>query len=152
MGRAHDEAIDAEIRAMPRRRREPKKTPCELTTAQKLEIEARIVEGLNAAWPESHGDEQTWSDKREAIENEVKTLFPVADEKALAQIIDDMQQNYVARPLPYVKMADDVLHVLAPKLVDALKRAHHEHEKGSQVVARRIIADAFNLLQMEAAK
>jgi hypothetical protein len=66
MGRAHDEAIDAEIRAMPRR--EPKKTPCRLTAAQKLAIEAHIVEGLNTAWPESHSDEQTWCDKREAIE------------------------------------------------------------------------------------
>jgi hypothetical protein len=66
------------------------------------EIEPALVVALNEAWPESPGDDQSWSDKIEAISNELRKRWPEVDEVVISDWAAEMGEHYVLRPEPFM--------------------------------------------------
>ena len=91
----------------------------DLDRAVALEIEAKIVPALNEAWPESHGDEQTWEDKNEAARAELVARYPDESEAQVDAWLDAFAQDYCARPEPYQTAGDDRLKDAAPAMLKA---------------------------------
>lgn len=86
-------------------------------------IEAKIVKALNDGWEGTQGDEQTFDDKRESIEREIKKRFKGADTAEIDEMVDYMMENFVFRVFPYQTVAEHSLAEAAPDLLAALKQA-----------------------------
>lgn len=69
-----------------------------LTRPAARKIALQIVNALNRAWPESIGDNQTYDDKMEAIEQSVSTMDLTSEEELDAFV---MISGMICRPLPY---------------------------------------------------
>lgn len=87
------------------------------------EIERRLVDALNKGYPESDGDQQTWDDKREAVELEFRKRFPNADEDEIDTLMDDFCVKRIWRPLPYRTRADGEREAASGDLLARLREA-----------------------------
>lgn len=84
----------------------------------------KIVDALNAAYPESGADEQTWSDKCEAADNAAGEAFPV-EQKELERHAEEIKDR-ITRNAPFVFYRDSLVEDAALDMLKALKKVIRE--------------------------